>query len=160
MSFENYFVHFGACSFDPKKFKPVKNGFKREKPKGGTGFWASPVNSELSWQRFLIKERKLSPWDFAFDFFCFEISEGAKVLEIHEEKDLLKLPFVTLKKQFRGISFERNHIDFETLSQEYDAVFMSEAGVHSTAFSDYIWMSGWDVESLLVMNPKIIKQIN
>lgn len=46
----NIYVHYGSDEFVKSKFLPVKNyrSVVFKKPVQGTGFWASPKNSEHS----------------------------------------------------------------------------------------------------------------
>lgn len=116
-------IHYGSCRYDPKKFKPVKNPENyglSNKPKGGTGLWTSPVDSEWGWKQ----------WCEAAEFgrlttrFTIELSKYAKVLTIDTEQD-----WVSFISKFGDVipnnlgAYIKHFINFEkVLTEGYDAI--------------------------------------
>lgn len=142
------YIHYGHTVFDINLFCPIKNRTMFSKPFGG--FWASKVNALYGWKDWCENEN-----------FCecsekqsviFTLSDSAKILTINSIKDLEELPKAKQPVEVAGSLFE-NYIDFEKLIElGYDAV---EVNISS---DDRLYMAlyGWDCDSILIMNPKII----
>lgn len=135
-----HLVHYGSEEFALSKFSPIAN--YAHKPKGG--LWASPVDSKHSWKDWCIGEQfGLSRLDISFEF----IFDG-NAFVIDGIKDCEKLMMAEVMPNYRVIDFER-------MSQSYDAIYMTARGEGDTRYSDY-HLYGWDCESVLVMNPNVI----
>ena len=80
--------------------------------------------------------------------FTFTLKDGAKVLEINSVKELKEVPKI---KDDDGVTYTM--IDFEKLSESYDAIEVNISSDHNLYFSLY----GWDCDSILIMNPDIIQ---
>ena len=147
--------------YEPERFKPVSNGSMSNKPMGG--LWASPVDAEYGWRY----------WCRAEDFhqenlkeaFRFSLRPEARVLVIDSKEDLNNLPGRFFLKDVglsSSIYSNRASIDFERISQEYDAIFLTEKGEEETR--DWYDEDGfpqrdlctWDCETLLVLNPGMV----
>ncbi len=78
------------------------------------------------------------------------MSDDAKILQINSVKDIENLP--THKDDF---SCSWTLLDFEKLSKIYDVI---EANI-SNSNELYFALYGWDCDSILVMNPDVIQEI-
>lgn len=136
--------------FEKEKFKPIQN---RRFCKPAGGLWAGLEGSRKSWidwceaEEFRLEKYKSSR-------FRFRLKEGSRVYVICSVVDVKTAPLQ--KKDPRDWSY---YIDFEKLAEEYDAVLLTAAGEAATRWSDPYSLYGWDVESLLVLNPDCIEEI-
>ena len=141
------YIHYGCKSFDEHKFNPIKNQSILTKPFGG--FWASPLDTSYGWSDWCRSQ------PYYYDdkvYLTFSLSDKANVVHIRNEEDLLKMPMVE-KCLVYGIVC----IDFEKMSNDgIDAIelhLMDKGSFnHGLNFALY----GWDCDSILIMNPKII----
>lgn len=142
------YIHYGHTKFDINLFCPIKNRTMFSKPFGG--FWASKVNALYGWKDWCENENFMECSDSCS--ITFALSDNAKILTINNIKDLKELPKAKQPVEVTGSLFE-NYIDFEKLLEiGYDAV---EVNISS---DDRLYMAlyGWDCDSILIMNPKII----
>lgn len=143
------FVHYGATEFDFKKFEPIKNRVRIGKPYGG--FWASPIGAKYGWENWCEDE------DFRYcnidNAFVFKLFPDANVIVINSVDDAKRLPEILNDWWYPNYIYP----DFEQLvSNGVDAIllnFSNSAGLYQA-------MYGWDCDSLLVMNPHIIRTIS
>lgn len=152
------YIHYGCKEFDINKFRPIKNEPYFSKPCGG--FWASPVEAEQSWKEWCISN------DFRecdeSNSFKFILTEGSNVLHLYSAKDLEDLPKL---KSREDDYIRKDFLDFEKLiSLGYDAVelHLSEEIIDedSTFMDGLYWkLYGWDCDSILIMNPNIVCEI-
>lgn len=146
------FVHYGADHYDVSRFKTVQNS-EWAKPKHGTGYWMSPIDSEFGWK----------DWCKAEDFReCREgnsvrlkFREGSKIVVIDSYKDLDSLPHHSGR---HGSILFSEYPDFETISEFADAIWLTEKGQLETRTSQPKTLYGWDCESVLVINPNSIAE--
>jgi hypothetical protein len=144
---ETKYIHYGHTSFDINKFKPICNKTNFTKPLGG--FWASRVDSKLSWKNWCIDNDYCEINDD--NTLNFKLKKDSNILEIHSVSDLEKLP--KLKTDSIGFTMW-TLVDFEELvKQGYDGmeVFISD---------DYILyysLYGWDCDSIVIFNPDCIE---
>lgn len=142
-------IHYGAKSLNRNKFKKVQNS-SRNKPKYGTGLWVSPINSSFGWKDWCTLE------DFRdckeSNSFILNLKKSARVLTIDSLEDSRKL----FRYYVKATNKYTSYIDFEKLSKDYDAIFLTDKGQQETRF---VWdeekgveLYGWDCESLLIMN--------
>lgn len=144
-----YYIHYGNTLFDRYAFKKIQNHPFMAKPEGG--FWASRVDARYGWKE----------WSSENDFgeckeensFVFTLKENAKILEIHSVYDLEGLPRLEIKEQFRAMMWE--HIDYEKLAKEYDAIEIFISDDRNLYWSLY----GWDCDSIVIMNPNVIVEV-
>lgn len=141
------YIHYGNDKFEINKFETISNDSRiPTKPSGG--FWASRVDSNYSWKNYCIKQR----YDIDLDkYIIFSIDDKARILSINNCKQLENLPQLDSKRRFYKNNLYTK-LDFERLSEKYDAieVFIREKD------ELYFQLFGWDCESILIMNPKII----
>lgn len=138
------YIHYGHKEFCQKLFNNVRNIPIFPKPDGG--FWASKVNAKYGWKDWCENN------DFreCSDNNCyrFYISEDANILTINSIDDLEPLP-----KQ--KTDFVLILLDFEKmLSSGIDAI---ELNISSDPRL-YMALYGWDCDSILIMNPDVIKK--
>lgn len=137
-------IHYGSKKYNPDIVKPIKNRFFINKPHGG--LWTSPINSNFGWKDLCetvnFEDCKKE------ESFLLKLHDYANILIINSFEDLVKLP--TNKK----ISFPLySCLDFEKISEQYDAIWLTEKGENETRFSEPINLYHWDCESVLILNP-------
>ena len=143
------YIHYGSTAFDPSKFKPIEN-YGWIKPKGG--FWASPVDAgENGWKEWCEREQFRECRDE--NSFRFTLSDFARVLHLRHVTDVRNL----LKEGIQGSALDCQRglfgPDFEgIMRQGYDAIELHITECRAL----YSAMYGWDVDSILIMNPDII----
>ena len=137
------YIHYGATAFEPGKFKPIQN-WGWIKPKGG--LWASPTDTENGWRDWCHMEQfRVCNDDNSFSF---TLSEEARVLHLRRVADVDELPLDPSVNMAMLRAF-----DFEALrAQGCDAI-----EIHiSECPALYSAMYGWDMDSILIMNPDVI----
>lgn len=139
---KNY-IHYGHCSFDPKRFLPIKN--RRSIPKPLGGFWASPTTTTGSMWNDWCEREEYDRCNLNMSF-EFDLSYTAKVLRIVRVEQLDLLPKSAPNEY--GVVY----LDFEALARKYDAIEV----LISQDYRLYSTLFGWDVDTLLVFNPNII----
>lgn len=147
------YVHDGHNKFDKKLFNPI---FCREhfnKPLGG--LWASPVSSHYNWEQWC--EDNNFNHTIGKDKYCqnkkfyFKLKDGARLLSIKSAKQLDDLP--QIKDDMTSSVFKI--LDFMKLQEDYDAI-----EVLISNDSQLYWdLYGWDIDSIVVMNPDVIEVI-
>ena len=146
------FRHYGSLYFSKAKFKKVKNdGIK---PIGG--FWASPVgNQYCTWEDFCRVEMP----DWLKCPSCFiRLKDHSKILYIDSIKqfEYLKKNYSYKNKRNRLFSdkfFLSHVIDYEKMVRDgFDAVYF---GISAYPELYYI-LYGFDVDSLIVLNPDCV----
>lgn len=149
------YIHYGSNEFKPELFKPVKNEMMFTKPKGG--LWASPINAKESWKEWC--ERNDFHLELLKKSFIFVLKPDTRVLFIDDVKQLENLPKVENPAIFENFKLW-TCLDFEKLSQEYDAVeiTLSEEKSHQGEFWGGLYdkLYGWDCDSICIMNPECI----
>ena len=138
------YIHYGSNEFDINKFEKIKNKEEFVKPLGG--LWASRKDISTGWMNWC----KNTGFDTKLDeYFIFSLKEDTKILTIDNNEQLKELP--KLNNSF-GLYC---NLDFEKLSEEYDAIEVLISKDQNLYFSLY----GWDCDSIVIMNPsKIIQQ--
>lgn len=148
------YIHYGHDKFDIDLFNPIKNRFMFPKPNGG--FWACKKNYDYPWSKWCEDANYI--YDNQFLSFEFDLIKDAKILTINKHKQLKKLPknkeTIAMEKNIHIFKSEFNirYLDFEKLSLKYDAIEVLISKDRDLYFSLY----GWDCDSILIMNPKII----
>lgn len=146
------YIHYGSNKFDINKFNPIMNRAFFNKPYGG--LWASRINSKYSWKNWNENEQFIDCNEE--NSFKFILSENANVLEIHSHKDLDKIPQVNIQDEYSFLFSTNFFPDYKKLlCNKIDAieVFISDD------YELYWKLYGWDCDSILIMNPNIIKVI-
>ena len=140
-------IHYGSKSFEDNKFREIKNR-NFSKPSGG--LWTSPIESNWGWK----------DWCYSEDFrscekensFTIKLKDTAKVFKIDSVSDLLLAPSFD---PFPGFKY----INYEELSKEYDAIWLTELGQIETRFSKPMDLYGWDCESVLLLNKECFYRV-
>ena len=154
----------GIDKIDPDKFRTSKNIPTRNKPKGG--LWTSPEDSEWGWKDFVINE-KFQESKYLGKVTLITLKSDTKIYKIQNKDDYLKCP---LRDRKGDISFELDtiysklrYIDFEKLSEEYDALWVTREvldvlGTFGTLDDFELGpLYGWDVETVLLFNLNCIE---
>lgn len=118
----------------------------RTLPKPFGGLWASRVNAKWGWKDWCESEefRECNK----NNSFSFVISDVAKILQINSVKDIENLPLISKNSSWICL-------DFEELSRDYDAIEVNISEDEMLYWNLY----GWDCDSILVMNPDVIQEI-
>lgn len=139
-------IHYGSDSYNPLKFKKIKNVEYFNKPYGG--LWTSPVNSNHSWKDWCIAE------DFRVNSlnksFQLVLNKDARIATIQYKLDLFNLPLI--KNKMLSSTFMQLQLDYKEISKEFDAIHLTAEGERNTRFSMEISLYGWDCESVLILN--------
>lgn len=146
----NSYIHYGNSYFSKDQFVPIKNKEYLTKPYGG--LWASPIHSDLPWKKWCKENEFIPNWQPGderktyFDkWFTFKVSYDANILYIRNTLDIKK--DYILKKDLGSI-----RLDFEKImSVGYDAIDVT------MNYYTYYALYGWDCDTLLIMNPEIVK---
>lgn len=142
------YIHYGHKQFLKSRFEEIRNQ-KFTKPYGG--LWGSDVYSEYGWKEWCedngfreCEEEKA---------FYFELAPEAYVLHIRKLEDLAHLP--ENRKADTGISYAKS-IDFEALKASgVDAIELHLSNDHRL----YWGMYGWDCDSIVILNPDIVEEV-
>lgn len=148
------YIHYGSPSYEVNKFDTPRNKLGT-KPIGG--LWGTPINGNLRWDKW-CKENNFRE-DRLNTSFKFQLAENAKVLMIADEKDLYGCPKITVStdypRYFREMPWHSGAIDYEKLIEMgIDAV-----QVCLDKSEVYFLMYGWDCDSIVVLNPNVIKEV-
>ncbi len=155
MSEKKVYVHYGAKEYDREKFRPIKNVSRNvtfTKPREG-GLWASPVDAEHGWKDW-CKDNEFRVCSTE-NSFRFQLKDGTKILRLFTCDDLEGLPHNTdTAFELEYMSPSRVCLDFEELVRMgYDAVEVE------CIENLYHALYGWDCDSILVMNPDVIEEV-
>ena len=132
--------HYGAMRFDSEKFSPAKNIEHWIKPHGC--LWACDIESN-DWYGYCYE----NDWENQCEeYFDFTLAEETRLLELRGMKDFEALA----EKYFIS---ESKNLDFEQISMDYDALYVELD--HELYWALY----GWDIDSLLVFNPNVIREL-
>ena len=163
------YIHYGSEHFDLKAFEPIKNCFRFNKPKGG--LWASPIDAEDSWYNFCKCNRyKTDELERSFEF---KLANNTNVLYLndvitvidrrnreyylndHSLHNCIRINEPLPSDPFMPAIFAHGiNIDFQWLMMSrYDAI---EVRMDDIFYWD---LYGWDVDSLLVMNPDCVVEL-
>lgn len=138
-------VHYGSWRFSLAKFEPIKNT-SWVKPDGG--LWTSPLNSKYGWKEFCQSER------FRVNHLKSRMIlklKSTKILTIDCVEDLNKIEWMKIN----DLPFYKESPNFEKLQEKYDAIHLTLNGQNETRHSYPNNLYGWDVETVLILNPKI-----
>lgn len=148
------YIHYGSANFNPRYFTQVTNRDElRVKPHGG--LWASRVDAKFGWRNWCEGE----DWAerLGNSHFRFLITPAAKVFHLYTSKDLDHLPY-------RNDCSDRWEFypDFEQMVKDgWDAIELHLSSTDKNWDSDGLYwrLYGWDCDSILIMNPKIISPL-
>ncbi len=140
-------IHYGATEYIPEMVKPIQN-MEHVKPYGG--LYTCPVGTKFGWIDWCAGHS-----EFHCDeniYFKLKLKEDAKLLIIDKEADVLALPTRSM--------LDIIHLaDYEALAKQYDAIWITASGVRAGRYQIDILFLGWDVETVLIMNPLCCTQI-
>lgn len=156
---DTIFIHYGADHFDKDKFNYVKNagiGGICCKPYPHTCLWASPIDDQDGWHDWC--ETNWFHLDRLNKSFKFKLKEKSRVLKVVTLDDLTNF----LNKYCDQDEWRSIRVDFESIAQFYDALFVKIYTEDCEDFQQqaYWQLYGWDVDSLLIFNPDIIEEID
>ena len=155
--------HWGSSKFDKDSFDAIRNRYLSNKPFGG--LWSSPTKDvDISWYEWSIaNEFRLDKLEERFDF---TLKDNARILTIKNVRDLDNLPRITIEDNFIVNTDTMNsNIDFEELVKDYDAIMVwiyrsdDQDELVRTFDGIYYRLYGWDVDTLLVLNPDIVEEV-
>ena len=162
-------------AWNPKKFKPVGNGFAAghnsagEKPTGG--LWSSPIDRD--------EDMEVSEWDAMYKV------DPAKATSINHDitfADDSKVLIIDSREGYDQLLKECGHevnapvagdygnrtkktaVDYERLSRSFDAVYFTTQAVYANGrsnpadqyFEKNVSLRNLDIASLYIMNPKAV----
>ncbi len=142
------FYHLSDRPFDPSLMKEVSNWGKVGKPKGG--LWLAPNHEWRDW----VKDNQ-PEWLKGKRYFEVDV-DVSKVLVVDSLEKARQLPLVKHPYMYGEWSF-----DFEALAQKYSGLWVKP-------FDDWRFSAPknlrvdfyvWDVESLVVFDPKIVQGV-
>ena len=145
------YIHYGKTSFDINKFEPIRNDTNFTKPHGG--FWASRIGAAFGWKEWCeqeeFRECKIE------NSFQFQLNKDAYVRHIHSLADLHSLPRIL--NNTRPSAYDWCLIDFERcVNLGIDSIELYLSDAYETL---YYALYGWDCDSILILNPKIVEVI-
>ena len=151
---QQHYQSYGIGKYDRNKVKPIVNRRDIAKNKPTGGLWASPVGAKFDWRAY-NKQEVYRVYDDD-DYFEFTIKPNARVLKLKTEDDIKKLPMQwdnpsmkSIASRYKGTIWA--YPDFEELSKHYDVID------YSLNAETYEPLSGWDCDSILVLNPDVIE---
>lgn len=131
----------GNTAFDAVKFKPARNRpYPSTKPYPSTALWASIANEQKNWTRYIAQN--YASWEVKSGF-TFALDAMARLVVVRTIDDIDNLP-----KLYKD---EHVGFDWEDMSRTIDAVLMHDAVINEHPFI------GWDVPSLVVLNPDVVQ---
>lgn len=151
------YVHYGSEKFDMDKFLEIKDkgilchGKNKFINKPDYGLWASPVDTDFGWKEFCTNE------DFRTDrlseSFTLELSDDAKVFTVTKLDDIPSNYISEIKARHGA---ELHNLNFDRIMEDYDAMEL----IHSKGRYNELHYSlfySWDVDSIVIWNPQIIR---
>jgi hypothetical protein len=142
------FIHYGHDKFDKNLFNKIENRKFFTKPTGG--FWACRKDGKYGWKQW-CEDNDYSHADMNTKF-EFNIKNDSKILTICHHRILKILPQTEYLFNIKPSYIDCVYLDFEKLSRVYDGI-----EVIISADNRLYWnLYGWDCDSILIMNNKII----
>ena len=155
---KKYYIHYGSEHFDKEKFKPIKiqkidiPTVIFNKPNGG--YWASRSDAKYGWKAFCITN-DLYNMD-VMPYTVFALKNSAKIYAIDSLKDLDWLVEYGLAQTFFECP-KVYQIDFEKMMNRHDAIELNMSNDYNNLYRP---MYDWDCDSILIMNPDIIEEVD
>lgn len=146
------YVSYGKKQFSLEKFYETRKGVIC---KPSFGLWASREDAAFGWK--LWCELEGCDWCSEDNKFVFNLSEGARIFEVHHENDIL--PYLIKTDAITWADHKTapgDGIDFEKMMADgYDGLelFWSEDWEY---FSDGLF-NFWNVDSIVIWNPNVIE---
>lgn len=148
------YIHYGHNVFDAAKLdslNPVKSN--RSKPQG---LWASPVDADYGWKDWCESEGYFQN-DFALSF-KFVLNNGANILEIHKEDDIL--PYLESCTDLNSLRLSLTSIcDKLNLTKIYSEFDGMELFLSDDYSMHYGIFNSWDCDSIVIWNSGVIEPI-
>ena len=150
------FITYGF-EYNPKKWREIRNHKFFNKPNGG--LWGSPIDSSWGWKDWCDSENFKRNDGFNSGF-TWEISDPDKILIIDSMETYQSLP-ESYKYSSSLFGYRTNYIylDFERISQDYDAILLTERGFNELRHDISLNFCFWDCESIIVLNQEAIINI-
>lgn len=145
----------GIKEIKKELFNPIANLEYSNKPSGG--LWSAPYRNmdvyKSDWMEFCI-ESDFNKENLKYGV-IFELKENTKIYTIDKLEDL-EILYNKYKAKDINNAFNNKRLDFEKISKEYDALYLTVKGQIETRFG-MDWFSslnlyGWDCETMLVFN--------
>jgi hypothetical protein len=153
-------IHYGTTQYRPE-LVVVQNIPDWNKPWGG--FWTSPVDSAHGWADWCrgANTRKCK----AANSVRVRLHENARLLIIDTDEDIKALPIQTKHQLREHIPEDFRHIfpiglDFEALARDYDAIWVTVAGLGRSRHHGQLTLQMWDCETVLILNPGACYQVS
>lgn len=151
------YIHYGCDHFDKTLFNPIENCKDPwVKPAPYAGMWGSPINSINGWKNW-CEDNDFDQYRLNKSF-IFTLKEDSNILHVRDNNELQDLKllhcFDRRKPRCRDDLY---CMDFEKLRDafEYDAM-----EVHITTNEIYFGLYGWDCDSILILNPDCIIELD
>lgn len=146
------YKHCGSEFFDRNKFVDIRNKEGWVKPEGG--LWASCVDDDYSWEQWVEGNDYRKDY-YKSSHFLFKLNSD-KILTITNHNQLFHLP----QQRNDDANYLTNltdwiFLDFEELKEKYDAIDVKI----SKDYELYHYLMGWDCDSILVLNPDVIEEV-
>lgn len=147
------YIHYGSEHFEPERFKVVTNRDFWNKPEGG--LWASAVDADYGWKDWCEDE------EFHVDrletSFKFRFKPEAKVLVLRMPTDAKDMPRLKNVSEI-ALSCTNSdiYLDFVRLRDELGIDAVEIEDINAMYWSMY----GWDCDSIVVLNPNAIEEVN
>jgi len=148
------YIHYGHSKFDKSHFKQIRNHPLFTKPFGG--LWGGIKDSWKSWCIQNNFETDLTK--------NFKFKVNGKIMRIHDKADMIKLkPYIDVPSDsklhyIQGLLANSGWIspNYEKMKQDYDAIEV----LAGSNYDLYMALYGWDVDSICVLNPECIEEVN
>lgn len=145
------YIHYGHDKYEYDKVQEY-TGALRGKP--DKGLWASRVDANYGWKNWCKDNDYMT--ESLDTHFKFTLSDGANILEIHDEDDIL--PYIIRNPYGWKPKYNKTDlldgIDREKLYEEYDGMELFISDNYNT-LHDGVFNS-WDCDSICVWNPEVI----
>lgn len=155
---------------EPTLINPIKNIYS-VKPLGG--LWLSPLNNTqcTKWGNWLKREKWFLDEDPAsFVHQTISLIQDSRILTISSWGDFQEIlsKYLLLHPDFEERlewDLPSEFIDFEQMAEDWDGLYLTARGQASTRFGpggllmNTPNLYGWDLESLLLFTPKVIKKV-
>lgn len=145
------FVHYGADSFDIRKFDNNNYNTCDCKPGPHKGLWGSPVAARYDWKEFcrlecdeILEEKK----------FFFRVNGPLCIIDSVEDLDQLSWSTPSVPWQ---VFYER--VNWQETSKNWAAVMVTEKFLIERSPTNPRDLSGWDCESVVVLDPMTVTPI-
>lgn len=144
-------ITYGLGPFEREQFRDVSDVPFCNKARGG--LWASPVDAEFGWKDWCYSE------DFNLDrlgsWFTFDLVGRILVIDSYKDAEQ-SLAWIDADERSSFPSFQAMCCpDFV-----WDAIHLTSNGEQETRFTRPRDLYGWDCESVFVMNPDVIQNVD